>query len=66
MPLQVLSDEDKREIEQRLRELADVKEAITRAQQAGIDVSDLARQRDELEQQLLRLKAAFFPTGRRS
>lgn len=64
MPAPVLTDDDKREIDRLLKELTDIKETIARAQQAGIDVSDLARQRDEVEGQLLRIKAAFFPTGR--
>ncbi len=59
-----LTAEHKAEIERQLSALKEAEAEIKRAQLAGIDVSEQAKQVAELRDQLTKIKAAYFPTGR--
>ena len=56
-----LTQDDKEQIERALVMIKDVQEDITRAEQAGMDVSAQKLKLAELQTQLQKIKGAFFP-----
>lgn len=58
-----LTAEDKRAIEQHLKDLKTAKEMIGRAKQAGLDMSAEEAELARIESQLTGIKRSFFPTG---
>ena len=60
MPLEILTEEDKRNILQALKDLQDVKAEIERAKRAGLDVAELEARALELEQRLQGIKKVYI------
>lgn len=59
-----LTQEHKAEIDRQLAALKEADAEIKRAQLAGIDVAEQAQEVVRLRDQLTKIKAAYFPTGR--
>lgn len=54
------TEQDLKDLEERILALDEVDALIRKSERAGIDVSDRKKQSTELRAQLLRLKQAFF------
>lgn len=64
MPLEILTDEDKRAIQQALRDLQDVLAEIERAKRAGLDVADLEARAKEMQQKLEGIRRVYIEGAR--
>lgn len=64
MPEEILTAEDRRNIEKALEEARRLRREIERAKRAGIDVTDLEARLNEAETLLRNIKRVYFsPTG---
>lgn len=55
-----LTQEDKKQIDKSLKAIRDAKQLFTRAKQAGMDVEELEKEANRLEQRLQATRQAFF------
>lgn len=62
-PLEPLTQENVDDIDSALGDLANAREIIVRAKQAGIPIEELEKRANEAEQRLLRIKQAFTRGG---